>query len=264
MERHATGGWADNVGRVVHVTVRAPGDSPVDDSAAPRPRGWISPTRHRPHRPGGHFHVLRTGRLARPWDRCPFGPPTRRDRAPRRLPWPKPPAPKSATSGAGGSTRPPPSSFWLQPATRSGCHRGHRSRRLVRPACPRSGEIAQPGRPQACEARPADATAARATDCHRGQRHALARRVVLVLAATGQPGAGAGAGLRFLRLRPAPRRRDRATASRRHRPQAAPPPVPALRSSPRRGWTTTSPSSACAMSLPRRAPFRPPAGRSSG
>ena len=53
-----------------------------------------------------------------------------------------------------------------------------------------------------------------ATGCHRGHRHALARRDVLVLAATGRPGAGAG--LRSLRLRPAPRRRDRATPSRHH------------------------------------------------
>ena len=55
----------------------------------------------------------------------------------------------------------------------------------------------------------------RASGCRRGYRHALAHRDVLVLAATGRPGADAA--LRSLRLRSAPRRRDRATPSGNHR-----------------------------------------------
>ena len=173
--------------------------------------------------------------------------PTARDRPvddsatlPGRLDIPVPAAPHRP----GGHSRVPELGRRARP-----CDRCPRPAPGVRPprAFPRRSRRRRSRRPRALEARPARHRLrhhGRGTGCHRGHRHALARPDVLVLAATGRPGAGAR--LRSLRLRPAPRRRDRATASRHHRARAAPRPLslPALRSLFLRGWTTTSPSSA--------------------
>ena len=156
---------------------RTAGESPADDRATPRSIGYPRPGT--PHRPGSGSCVPRTGRRARPYDRCP-------------------------RSAPGVQS---PRAFALR------CRRHRNRRRASR-------------RPRAREARPTRHHG-RATDVHRGHRHALARRTVLVLAATGQPVAGAGH--RSRRPRPAPRRRDRAGGCPRSAPGVQSPRAFALR-----------------------------------
>ena len=93
----------------------------------------------------------------------------------------------------------------------------------------------------------------RAAGFHREHRHARARRDLLVLAATGRPGAAHRSPFPSTPARTTPARPCNRLPS--PPPRAAPPPfsIAALRSPPLRGWTTTSTSSApCApASSPR-------------
>ena len=150
---------------------------------------------------------------------------------------------------------------------------GRRARSCDR--CPRSASGVQSPRasplrswrPRAGEARPTRHHG-RATDHHRRHLHALARRAVLVLAATGRPRAGAGP--RSLRPRPAPRWPDHASASRHHHPagrrphrRARPPRRPSsprgsIRYAAHRARPARSPSSGSPRSSPRAgSPCRP-------
>ena len=205
------------------------GDRRVAVSGARRPIGYPRPGA--PQRPGGHSRVPAAGRRTRPCDRCPRSAPgVQPPRAfPLRLrrhlvqrPRARGARPTRHHGRATDDHRGHRHALARRPVLvlaatgRPVAGAGHRSRRL-RPA-PRQRDRAT-RRPRAREARPVrHRHHGRATRCYRGHRHALARRDVLVLAATGRPAAGAWH--RSLRLRPAPRRRDRAIPARhRHREQ---------------------------------------------